>query len=450
MNAFEQSLHEVMSPAEAADFVALLQAGEPPKTLRLNTAKAAQLDPEYALSPLFGDAWALKPERPLFAQDPAWHSGAYYVQEANSLWVGRTVDRYLRHLGPGALVLDLCAAPGGKSTHISSVLRAGDLLVANEVISARAAILHENLSKWGLGNFVVTRADAERFGQAGPLFDIICVDAPCSGEGLFRKNDDAQEEWSPEAVQLCCARQRRIVHDVWPALKPGGILIYSTCTYNRHENEDNVLRFEKELGAQRLSLDIPAEAGSVQLETHMHRFYPGKTAGEGFFIAALQKPEGEWAPARPAKAPKKKAMVAPECPGTSAEQWLLTQAGSVLYGLRTGAWQNHLQLAQLPGLLHPGLEWGDVFKGKWKPHPSVALLANSPISNWVDLDDKQAMTYLRREFVSGSFGQKGPVGVRWKGIGLGTANALGHGLNNLWPQGWRLRNNQFQAGSLLL
>lgn len=448
MNAFEQSLHEVMTPAEAADFVALLQAGEPPKTLRLNAAKAAQLNPEYALSPLFGDAWALKPERPLFAQDPAWHAGAYYVQEANSMWVGRCVQEQLSCISGPVAVLDLCAAPGGKSTHLSSVLRPGDILVANEVIASRAAILHENLSKWGLGNFVVTRADAERFGEAGPQFDIICVDAPCSGEGMFRKNEDAQEEWSPEAVQLCCARQQRIVYDVWPALKPGGLLIYSTCTYNRMENEDNVLRFERELGASRLALNIPKEADSVQLEAHMHRFYPGKTAGEGFFIAALQKPEGEWVAARPGK--KKKDATTPELEHLSPYDWVLTQAGSSLYAVRNGAWSQQFFLSRLPGLLHPGVEVGDVFKGKWKPHPSMALLADSPLANWVDLDDKQVMIYLRREFVSGSFRQKGPVGVRWNGIGMGTANALGHGLNNLWPQGWRLRNAEFQAQSLLL
>jgi NOL1/NOP2/fmu family ribosome biogenesis protein len=196
-----------------------------------------------------------------------------------------------------------------------------------------------------------------------------------------------------------------------------------------------------------LALNIPKEAGSVQLEAHMHRFYPGKTAGEGFFIAALQKPEGEWVAARPGK--KKKDATTPELEPLSPSDWVLTQAGSSLYAVRNGAWAQQFFLSRLPGLLHPGVEVGDVFKGKWKPHPSMALLADSPLANWVDLDDKQVMTYLRREFVSGSFGQKGPVGVRWNGIGMGTANALGHGLNNLWPQGWRLRNVDWKAASLL-
>lgn len=448
MKSFEESLLAVMSQAEARELLSVLQAGETPKTIRLNVAKKAQLNPEFKQADLFSDALQLKSERPLFAQDPAWHAGAYYVQEANSMWVGRCVQEHLSTLEGAAAVLDLCAAPGGKSTHLSSVLRPGDILVANEVIASRAAILHENVSKWGLGNVVVTRADAERFGEAGPQFDIICVDAPCSGEGMFRKNEEAHEEWSPEVVQLCSARQQRIVHDVWPALKPGGLLVYSTCTYNRHENEDNVLRFERDFGAKRLFPNIPAEAGSLQLEEGMHRFYPGRSAGEGFFLALLQKPEGEWIAAKPGK--KKKGAVTPVLHELPAADWVLTQAGSSLYAVRSGAWTQQFFLTRLPGLLHPGVEVGDVFKGKWKPHPAMALLADSPIATWVDLDDQQVMTYLRREFVSGSFGFKGPVGVRWRGISVGTANALGHGLNNLWPQGWRLRNSEFQAQSLLL
>ena len=133
-----------------------------------------------------------------------------------------------------------------------------------------------------------------------------------------------------------------------------------------------------------------------------------------------------------------------------AADWVLTQAGSSLYAVRNGAWAQTFFLSRLPGLLHPGVEVGDVFKGKWKPHPAMALLAYSPVEAWIDLDDQQVMTYLRREFVSGGFGHKGPVGVRWKGISVGTANALGHGLNNLWPQGWRLRNAGYKAETLLI
>lgn len=177
-------------------------------------------------------------ERPSFTLDPLFHAGCYYPQEAGSM----VLDTVLKQLDLPSepSILDLCAAPGGKSTLIASFLNNNGLLVSNEVIQARARILTENTTKWGYTNTVVTNNDPKDFERLNEFFDVIVVDAPCSGEGMFRKDLKARDEWSEENVQICSSRQKRIVMDVWDSLKPGGFLIYSTCTFNSAENEDTI------------------------------------------------------------------------------------------------------------------------------------------------------------------------------------------------------------------
>lgn len=201
-----------------------------------------------------------------------------------------------RYVTTPVKMLDLCAAPGGKSTHARSVLPEGSLLVANEVIRNRSQILAENLTKWGYADVVVTNNDPSDFSRIGSFFDVILTDVPCSGEGMFRKDPGAIEEWSPENVEICWQRQRRIITDIWPCLKPGGILIYSTCTYNTREDEENIAWIRQEFGAEPLPLAVPTEwniTGSLLAgaDAPVYRFLPHKTQGEGFFLAALRKPE---------------------------------------------------------------------------------------------------------------------------------------------------------------
>lgn len=213
-------------------------------------------------------------ERPSFTFDPLFHAGAYYVQEASSMYVGKLVERAFAAFGTrdGLEVLDLCAAPGGKSTQLLSHLGASSRLTANEVMASRVAVLAENVAKWGCGNAAVTSSDPSRF--SGGRYDIIVVDAPCSGEGMFRKDGKAVENWSLGNVQLCAQRQRRILGDVWPSLVQDGFLVYSTCTFNHFEDEGNVDWICSELGAECLE---------------MRHFYPGESRGEGFFAALLRK-----------------------------------------------------------------------------------------------------------------------------------------------------------------
>ena len=236
--SFTEYTRALLGVEEYEKLVSALQQ-EPPVSIRLNRLKVHRLKVENALSvqPPWSSEGIYLDERLTFTFDPLFHAGCYYVQEASSMFVEQVLRQ---HVTKPVVMLDLCAAPGGKSTHARSVLPEGSLLVANEVIRNRSQILAENLTKWGHPDVVVTNNDPADFSALPSFFDVILTDVPCSGEGMFRKDPVAVEEWSPENVEICWQRQRRIIADVWPSLKPGGILIYSTCTYNTKEDEEKV------------------------------------------------------------------------------------------------------------------------------------------------------------------------------------------------------------------
>ena len=386
--------------------------------------------------------------RPLFTADPAFHAGAYYVQEANSMVVGELVKRLLVNFEPGAIVLDLCASPGGKSTHVAAHLRPGDLLVANEVISGRTGTLIENLCKWGQGNHVVTSADAKLLGEIKGLFHIVIADMPCSGEGMFRKTPEAVEEWSIENVSLCASRQQRIAHDIWPSLAEGGVMIYSTCTYNRQENEDNVNHIIEELDAEIMEFDFPENLGIVELEPGKYRMLPNKTLGEGFFFAILRKTSTE--KLRLPKTAKMKS--AKGLPPFLNNEFMGYGLQDGLMVVRSGIWHDYYPNlpALLPGVKQTGVNAGQSNKNQWKVHPEYDLLTpkNTPYQE-VKIDIHQSLDYYKRAFLPVVVDSKGVVGLRWNGLSLGTANAVNNGLNNLWPMHWRIIQSQMQAVSLL-
>lgn len=264
-----------------------------PVSLRINPLKW-QEKPDLEPVPWAQMGYYL-PDRPSFACDPLWHSGAYYVQEASSMFLEHVVLSIFQDEMPG-IVLDLCGAPGGKATHLASIMDGKGLLVANEVIRSRAVVLAENVRKWGQPNVVVTNNDPAHFAAIEGFFDLIVTDAPCSGEGMFRKNNEAINEWSEANVKLCAVRQQRILSDVWAALKPGGVLIYSTCTFNEAENEDNTFRFISENSAESIKIDVPEQWNVVESEKEGvfgYRFFPYRVKGEGFFITAMRKTTGK-------------------------------------------------------------------------------------------------------------------------------------------------------------
>ena len=286
--AFTRLLAQSVGPAHAKTVLEALQ-GSPSVSLRLNPAKLRAC-PFPDAQPVPWSPWGfLLKERPVFTLDPLLHAGCYYVQDTSAMFVGHLFRLAAESLEPGAAVLDLCAAPGGKTTDLAASLRErfGDrfTLIANEVIRSRYATLRSNVETWGDARVGTVSRDPSAFGNA-PLFHAMVADVPCSGEGMFRKDAGALADWSPENVQHCAARARRILKDSWPALAPGGILIYSTCTFNAVENDDTVDWIIRELGAEVI---VDKELAPAVKTRYGYLLLPGIVPGEGQYCAALRK-----------------------------------------------------------------------------------------------------------------------------------------------------------------
>lgn len=397
-------------------------------------------------------------KRPTFTFDPLFHAGCYYVQEASSMFVERVLREYVQE---PVVMLDLCAAPGGKSTLCRSALPEGSLLVANEVMRNRSQILAENLMKWGHPEVVVTNNDPADFTDLTHLFDVILTDVPCSGEGMFRKDQVAVDEWSLENVDICWQRQRRILSDIWPALKPGGLLIYSTCTFNREEDEDNVAWIARELGAD--VLEVPVEeawgiTGNLIGDSFpVYRFLPHKVKGEGFFLAILRKHAGEVETVEPRAEKKKKGGkdVKGKAPQLSvpkeAKDWLqipgdyqLTINGTNVQAFPKSHETVYTLLQQYVKVIHAGITLGEM-KGKdLIPHHSLAMstaLADGAFPK-AEVTYEQAIAYLRKESLVLDTGvPRGYVLLTYQNIPLGFMKNIGNRANNLYPQEWRIRSS---------
>ena len=396
-------------------------------------------------------------KRPTFTFDPLFHAGCYYVQEASSMFVERVLREYVQE---PVVMLDLCAAPGGKSTLCRSALPEGSLLVANEVMRNRSQILAENLMKWGHPEVVVTNNDPADFTDLTHLFDVILTDVPCSGEGMFRKDQVAVDEWSLENVDICWQRQRRILSDIWPALKPGGLLIYSTCTFNREEDEDNVAWIARELGADVLVVPVEEAWGItgnlIGDSFPVYRFLPHKVKGEGFFLAVLRKHAGEVETVEPRAEKKKKGGkdVKGKAPQLSvpkeAKDWLqipgdyqLTINGTNVQAFPKSHETVYTLLQQYVKVVHAGITLGEM-KGKdLIPHHSLAMstaLADGAFPK-AEVTYEQAIAYLRKESLVLDAGvPRGYVLLTYQNIPLGFMKNIGNRANNLYPQEWRIRS----------
>ena len=419
--------------------------GEPVVSIRYNTAK---LGADEMNEPV---RWATNgrylSNRPVFTADPLFHAGCYYVQEASSMFIEQVVKQYVH---APVRALDLCAAPGGKTTHLLSLLPQGSLLVSNEPVPQRAQVLAENVIKWGNPSAVVTRNEPADFCSFGNFFDLIVVDAPCSGEGMFRKDHGAVEQWSVSNVVQCVKRQRRILSDIWSSLRPGGLLVYSTCTFNSEENEECVQWIAEELGATPLAVEVDASWGITGSLTGndlpVYRFIPGFTAGEGFFLAVLRK-DGEAPLAQPRllrqqPAPAKlKAMV--EGWISNAADFDIMQQGERLVATPREHTAAMLALQQKLKVLHLGLPLADVKNNKLLPLHQLAMngALNRDAFCMVELEREQALAYLHREALA--FAQH-PIGyllLTYKGAPIGFAKNVGNRANNLYPAEWRIRKN---------
>lgn len=425
---------------------AISHAITPPVSIRLNPAK--KFERPFTGSVPWSAYGKYLGERPVFTLDPLFHAGAYYVQEASSMFLEQALKQ-LADLTQPLRILDLSAAPGGKSTHLLSLISSGSLLVSNEVIRARASILSENIQKWGYPNCLVTNNDPSDFSNLTGFFDVILIDAPCSGEGLFRKDPDSMKEWSEENVLQCTARQKRILNDVWPALRQNGILIYSTCTYNEDENEKNLLAFAKDhdVSFESLSPDsgwnvIPVEMGKAI----GYRFLPHKIPGEGFFLSAMRKQQNEKVPAVRIK---NKLNVASPAITSRVKGWLkkneneFIQHNDLLFFLPGGLVNGIEYLLQRLKFVYAGTNVASIRHDKLVPEHALALgiHLNQDRFGTIEADFDTAIAYLRRETIPLT-GNKGYNLLKYKDLPLGWVNVLENRVNNMYPREWRIRMAQ--------
>jgi len=446
---FERQMQELLDPEEYTAFIAALQE-PPPVSIRLNPAKEVEGRVEGLPSALYPVSWHphgfYLPERPVFTLDPAFHAGAYYVQEASSMFLYEAL-RQTVDFSKQLKILDLCAAPGGKSTLVADMLAGAGLLISNEVIRNRAGVLRENLEKWGASNTAVVSAEAEEFAALEGWFDVVVTDAPCSGEGLFRKDPDAVREWSPANVELCTGRQRRILAAAVEALAPGGVLAYSTCTFNRSENEENVAWMIQNFDFERVELTIPSEWGIVATDGG-YRFFPHRLRGEGFFISIFRKKEGIL---KKQNAPSGFRNIKPLAKNLvpEAARWLRagaeirffqTPSGEVL-ALPAALENEYLVLDKFLKNKWFGTAVGE-FKGKdFIPGHALALSQMvSPELPAVDLSREQALLFLKK----GTFDlppetPRGWTLARYAGLNLGWMKVLPNRMNNYLPPERRIR-----------
>lgn len=379
--------------------------------------------------------------RPTFTCDPLFHAGVYYVQESSSMVIGKIVRKLISQMQDHALVLDLCAAPGGKSTDLVANLREGDVLLSNEVIQSRARILRENVTKWGASAHLVSSNDPADFRDLNGLFDVLLIDAPCSGEGLFRKDPESVKEWSREAIELCQKRQQRILADAWNCLAEDGFLIYATCTYNQSENE-GVLRW--------LNQTHQVAPISFSWEKHdfkefdvdgfpLYKAFPHHLKGEGFSFFVVQKketvdPVSIRSNRKKKNQPKKLAvdqyLNQPKAEGILQEEVLMYFED---YPLRDF-------LSARLHLLRSGVRIGEMKKNKLVPDHELAMSDQINVQYpSIDLDVEQAIKFLQKEPFELTSLQRGIHLVRYRGVNLGFINHLGNRFNSLLPSALRIR-----------
>lgn len=434
---------------DARAFVEAHEQGSP-VSIRLNPFKTATLAYELSDPVLWNAQGFYLGERPNFTHDMLFQAGCYYVQEAGSMFIDHAL-RSCVDTGRDLSVFDVCASPGGKSTLLNSLLTPGSLLVANEVVKPRSEVLAQNLAKWGTCNVLVTNNDPSAYAEMQDVFDVMLVDAPCSGSGLFRKQHDAVDEWSPDNVNLCSQRQRRILAEVIQTLKPGGILLYSTCSYSASENEDIADWLIAEYGLSSVKIPLGEDWGIVETESEQqhaygYRFYPDKARSEGFFCAVFRKPgDNEHATISGNKKNRQEhlSLLKPK-EKEPFRDWITDVDASVLVKFREdhlmmneAAFQfvnryPHLYLKKL------GTTIGSLVRNDVIPHQDLAwsIYRSAEVSS-VDCTEEEALRFMKKELQTVA-GDKGWNLMSYQGFGLGWIKNLGNRINNYLPNEFRI------------
>jgi 16S rRNA C967 or C1407 C5-methylase (RsmB/RsmF family)/NOL1/NOP2/fmu family ribosome biogenesis protein len=424
-----------------------------PVSVRLNPLKPACSFSFANQVPWTNNAHYLH-ERPIFTNDPLFHAGCYYVQEASSMFVEQAMKQSV-DLTKQLFVLDACAAPGGKSTLLASLLNEESLLVSNEVISTRVPSLVHNMAKWGTANSVVSNNDPKDFSRLPDFFDVMVVDAPCSGSGLFRKQEDAIEHWSEENVNHCSLRQQRILHDLLPSLKQDGVLIYSTCSYSKEENENMCDYLCSQFSVESIQIKISTEWGITETQSDEHkafgyRFFPHLMQGEGFFLACFKKTVSPSIVGDRVQKSKKVYEKLTKDEESAVKQFikgqnfeLINHEGEVIGFREEISWQiktllSALKIKKMP--LHVGQ-----LKGKdFVPHAYSAYFTflNQKITK-IDVDLETALKYLRKQNFIPEEETKGFTLLTYKNFGIGWMKNLGNRVNNYYPAEWRILKEIF-------
>ena len=450
---FVERMRQELGEAEATALCEAL-ATEPSTAIRLNTPKMSCPPFEAEAVPWSADGYTLS-ERPAFTLDPAFHAGAYYVQEASSQFAGYILSQAVggRAQCEGLRVLDVCAAPGGKSTHYASLVGEHGLVVANEINRSRAAVLADNARKWGLGNMVVTCNDSAHLGDYEEWFDVVAIDAPCSGEGMFRKSEEACEQWSEANVKMCAERQWEIVKNVFDTLRPGGVLIYSTCTFNRDEDEALVQRICDEWGEAIESaqeVEVADEWGAVVGRVgafQTFRFFPHRVKGEGMFMAVARKAGEPMSRRRMPKARREVIAAVEKRSEQELSRWVkepkrmrFFSAGDTIYACWAEHYDEIKALSSRLAVIYSCVALGQIFKGKLKPDGALAFYVglNRDAVATAELSLDEALQFLRKQDMSAEPFVEGVNMVLYKGLPLGFVKRVGGRINNMYPASLRI------------
>ena len=448
--AFTERMRKQLGAEEAERLFAALDSVSP-VAVRLNPAKCGE-NGVWSDGEVIGwnpNGRKLK-ERPSFTLDTAFHAGAYYVQEAASQFIDYVIAGEDLQ---GKRVLDMCSAPGGKTTIYSTAVGVDGLVVANEYVRSRANVLADNVRKWGMGNVLVTNNAPEHIAQFEGWFDLVAVDAPCSGEGMFRKEEVAREDWSEDAVKMCAARQMSIVREAWQSLKDGGLFIYSTCTFNDEEDEGILTSMIEELGdvfdsSRKIEVDekwgvVVGKVGAFQT----FRFFPHKTDSEGLFVAVARKSEPTTQ--RTPKARKKVMQEVDKASRKELSRWLqesdnytYAMVADTIYAYRTEQFKAVQALSEGLTAIYSGVAMGQIFKGKLKPDWALSQYVGMERNavSVEELDDERALDYLRKRDISVGDMAEGMNLVIHKGRALGFVKRVGARCNNLYPNSLKIMN----------